>query len=62
MVVNNNRYFEVTRVRGVVSLAATIRLTHLKPTQQPYLRAIFSRLPPEWDVVDGDVITFKEVT
>jgi hypothetical protein len=58
---NPNRYFEVTLVRGIVSISTVMRFTGMTDREQPALCDVFARLPPEWTVEDGDVIKFKEV-
>ena len=58
---SNHLYIEVSRVRGVVTISTIIRFTSLQPRARPSFHEIVMRLPIEWDVVDGDVITFKDV-
>lgn len=57
-----NRYFELTRTRGdVVNVSKVMRFTGMPEPQQPLWRDVFNRLPPDWDVRDGDTITVREV-
>ncbi len=56
----NARYFEVSRIRGIVTIATVLRLEHLDPLDTPSLREIVALLP-NWHLIDGDRIEFKEI-
>lgn len=57
----NERLFEVSRTRGVVTISTILRFAAHQLTQRPTLLAVAHLLPTNWDVDDGDVFKIKEI-